>query len=279
MTTRRNILKGGAGLAAILASGKAPAAFVKSMLAARHGIGGGKNLPYDSRVEYIESTGIQYILVGMALDADCAMHMDFQFSGFPNAAVCHGQTKASGTNNVRFAFGKGASSWNDWYCGIGDLNYRTGVSLDTSRHTFVVDAKNKIFKIDETIFNINYSVFGLPFNPQSAAIFNRSRVDSANEFDPNGCSGKMFSCKKYKDDILVRDFQPVRFTNELGQSEGSMYDRVSGELEQFRNQGTGAFLWGPDASAQNGGGYNLICVWRAYTRSWGPSSRFWRAAA
>ena len=35
MTTRRNILKGGAGLAAILASGKAPAAFIKSMVAAR----------------------------------------------------------------------------------------------------------------------------------------------------------------------------------------------------------------------------------------------------
>ena len=54
--------------------------------------------------------------------------------------------------------------------------------------------------------------------------------------------------------VLVRDFIPVRFTNELGQSEGAMYDRVSGELEPFRNKGTGAFLWGPDASEQNGGG-------------------------
>ena len=35
MTTRREILKGGAGLAAILASGNAPAYLVKSMLAAR----------------------------------------------------------------------------------------------------------------------------------------------------------------------------------------------------------------------------------------------------
>ncbi|MBQ5796275.1 MAG: hypothetical protein IIW14_09825, partial [Kiritimatiellae bacterium] len=39
MTTRRDILKGGAGLAAILASGKAPAYLVKSMLASRIGIG------------------------------------------------------------------------------------------------------------------------------------------------------------------------------------------------------------------------------------------------
>lgn len=39
MTTRRDILKGGAGIAAILASGKAPAYLVKSMLASRQGIG------------------------------------------------------------------------------------------------------------------------------------------------------------------------------------------------------------------------------------------------
>ena len=42
------------------------------------------------------------------------------------------------------------------------------------------------------------------------------------------------------------DFISVRFTNELGQSEGAMYDKVSGQL--FRNQGTGAFTIGPDKS-------------------------------
>ena len=44
--------------------------------------------------------------------------------------------------------------------------------------------------------------------------------------------------------VLVRDMIPVRFTNEAGQPEGAMYDRVSGEL--FRNQGTEAFIIGPD---------------------------------
>lgn len=42
----------------------------------------------------------------------------------------------------------------------------------------------------------------------------------------------------------IRRFVPVRFTNELGVSEGAMYDRVSGEL--FGNAGTGAFVIGPD---------------------------------
>lgn len=55
---------------------------------------------------------------------------------------------------------------------------------------------------------------------------------------------RVYECKIYDKDVLVRDFIPVRFTNELGQSEGAMYDRVSGQL--FRNQGTGAFGYGND---------------------------------
>lgn len=45
---------------------------------------------------------------------------------------------------------------------------------------------------------------------------------------------------------MLVDFIPVRFTNEQGQSEGAMYDRVTRRL--FRNQGTGAFQWGPDVA-------------------------------
>lgn len=37
---------------------------------------------------------------------------------------------------------------------------------------------------------------------------------------------------------------PVRFTNELGETEGAMYDKISGQL--FRNRGTGKFAIGPD---------------------------------
>ena len=43
---------------------------------------------------------------------------------------------------------------------------------------------------------------------------------------------------------MLYDCISVRFTNEQNQSEGAMYDRVSGAL--FRNAGTGAFTIGPD---------------------------------
>ena len=55
---------------------------------------------------------------------------------------------------------------------------------------------------------------------------------------------KTVHIKIYIGDNPVRDFIPVRFTNERGETEGAMYDRVSGQL--YRNSGTGAFIIGPD---------------------------------
>ena len=58
------------------------------------------------------------------------------------------------------------------------------------------------------------------------------------------------------------DMLPVRFTNELGQSEGAMYNRLGvGGMNPdgpartdglYRNRGTGAFLYGSDKPAANG---------------------------
>lgn len=56
----------------------------------------------------------------------------------------------------------------------------------------------------------------------------------------------MYSLSIERSGEKVLDMIPVRFTNELGQSEGAMYDRVSRKL--FRNQGTGSFATGPDVA-------------------------------
>ena len=60
--------------------------------------------------------------------------------------------------------------------------------------------------------------------------------------------GRIYWLKISNGSVLVRDFIPVRFTNEQGVSEGAMYDHVSGQL--FRNQGTGSFVIGPDKHPQ-----------------------------
>lgn len=55
------------------------------------------------------------------------------------------------------------------------------------------------------------------------------------------CYEKIYSAKIYKNDILVRDFIPVRI-----EQVGYLYDTISGEL--FGNAGTGNFVLGPDVN-------------------------------
>lgn len=56
--------------------------------------------------------------------------------------------------------------------------------------------------------------------------------------------GNIYYFKIQKSGKLIINLIPVRFTNELGQTEGAMFDKVTGKL--FRNQGTGSFVIGPD---------------------------------
>lgn len=214
-------------------------------------------LPYDAEVECLESTGTQWIEIGMTFDARCVLDMTFQFTRFVNAATCHGQT-ATGSIPSRFALGKGAASWNDWYCGIGDKNYRTGTALDLAVHRFVVNAPGDKFVIDGTTYNVGWTSFELPSAPNSAMLYNRARVDSAG-LDTSGVYGKLYRCQIWQEGVLVRDFIPIRFTNELGQSEGALYDLANPTVGMnpdgsartdglYRNRGTGAFAYGPDVN-------------------------------
>jgi hypothetical protein len=73
----------------------------------------------------------------------------------------------------------------------------------------------------------------------------------------NVSHAKIYGFKVWESGILVRDFIPVRFTNELGVSEGAMFDRANPTVGMnpdgsprtdglYRNRGTGVFSWGDD---------------------------------
>ena len=63
--SRRDVIKGGLGLAGMLAFGEAPGIIVKSMAGMRQGMVSSESLPYDAEVQYIESNGTQYIDTGV----------------------------------------------------------------------------------------------------------------------------------------------------------------------------------------------------------------------
>ena len=120
---------------------------------------------------------------------------------------------------------------------IGSLQIGMG-SSDKLVHTLTIDAPNNTVSEDETSYSFMMSglvpsisiwLFGRNSDFPSYIRFTKIRI---------------YSCKIYQNGIIVSDFIPVRFINKRGETEGAMFDRVSGQL--YRNAGTGAFIIGPD---------------------------------
>lgn len=205
---------------------------VKSMIAANeteileHGLPDGV-VP----VEYIESTGAQYIDTGYVYDNSLAYEIDCQMLG----TSAQGGAFCGIGSGARFELSVSASRGH-FFAGFGNTQRFSYISYDNLRHIFFASIKDGFFidGILQTTFGTNSQAFG-----RTLGLFMR---DTNNHSRPALC--RMYSATFASGDGVVFDLIPVRFPNELGEWEGAMYDFVTGEL--FRNQGTGSFVIGPD---------------------------------
>ena len=224
------------------------------LIAERNAILAGAALPYDAEVDYLESTGTQWIDTGVPYNHTIVFEADIAKTANIASGYLFGILWASGGASTLRRWGVNWS--NDYkrfypqYYTTTDVFYSVDL-VNGVKHTIWADA-NK-FAFDGMVINVTSSTFDPTVD---VSVYLLARHTYAPQLDPNPVTGiiawRIFSCKISNGNTLVRDFIPVRFTNELGNSEGAMYDRVSGQL--FRNSGTGAFVIGPDASAANVGG-------------------------
>ena len=219
--TRREMLKREcAGIAGILAAGVASGAIVRSLESGKKIGRVSKEGGGVSAVEYLESTGTQYINTGINPQSSTTWSTDIVC--LPKSGVTYMSLIGYSYNTLGIqSVGITQSKWS-----------QTSLVVDYANPTLVhADQNGQIFNgIQGNSNNIGKGLLYL---------FNRANVLTQYPW-----AGKIYSAKIWIESILVRDFKPVHFTNELGQSEGAMYDRVSGQF--FRNQGTGAFIIGPD---------------------------------
>lgn len=184
-------------------------------------------MPYDSKVEYLESTGTQWIDTGIYGSNNSKLELDEQILELGASKAVFG---CYATNNNLYIYQAGGNNSGKWQLGFG-YNANVGTT-DTNRHSFVFD--NFDIKIDGTIiFSHTPKNFA---TPQTLLMFNM--FNGAGEIY-SSTRMRVFSCKLYNSNTLVRDFIPVR-KNGIGY----MYDRVSGRL--FGNSGTGQFILGND---------------------------------
>lgn len=208
---------------------------------------GGGTLPYDAEVEYLETTGIQYIDTGIAQTSrNFEYTLKIQWTGSTNSQF---ETffgyMIDGAIIPRSGFHKYTGKWM-----FGTNTTRqTNVNVDSSTHTICVkgdaSAQKEMLYIDGSLIDTATTTSnGISQNLITFFLGTRNRNGSID----NPCSAKFFSLRyrvysNSTHSVILEewDFIPVR----IGQV-GYLYDRISGQL--FGNVGTGSFTLGPDVT-------------------------------
>ena len=190
-------------------------------------------------VEYIESSGTQYIDTGIPLYSTMWIEIDFQISSWVNNAVVCGSNVSGSTSKGQYSIGMFSYSGHNYI--TSNYNAFTGALSDVSPEDRLTVGKHENItyyngtsyerpKVETYYAGGNCFLFwGGGYH--STPFTNKSRI-------------KIYAFTLYDGGIICR-CQPVRFLNENEEWEGAMYDFVSKQL--FRNSGTGSFTFGPDA--------------------------------
>lgn len=186
-------------------------------------------LPYDAEVEYLESSGTQWINTGIkptnTLSFSCTFDNPNNSGAGNGYGNVFGSRIASNSNEYQLTkFGSGSVS-------VGKRN--SGKRFNTSGiHTVTFDGGTTI-TVDGTTSTITKA--SIQENIGNIVLFGISQGASTSATQLQ--AGKIYSCSFGS----LRDFIPVRKNGV-----GYMYDRVSGEL--FGNSGTGSFTYGNDVT-------------------------------
>jgi hypothetical protein len=192
-------------------------------------------IPYQ-QIEFLESNGTQYIDTEISIENNFNCEIEVaknisQLASSTFATVLGTTTIISGLNV--FAVCLGLLTNGEYYSQIGEQYIYLRIN-DTNIHNFKINTKDGTTNV--IVDNdVNYSYASSNIDNQSQFLFARNRDNIATQ---HFC-GKIKKCKMYINDILVRDFVPVRVGNV-----GYMYDKVSKQL--FGNIGTGQFILGQD---------------------------------
>ena len=211
----------------------------------------GKRLPYDAEIEYLESTGTQWIDTGIipqdntVIDFKCKPFVPPSTETISSGCIfgVHRLGETTQLNGSYAVFFKGYQTSSGISCGItftGGVGTRSQ-SLVVPRPviqslTSVILKANQV-EINGTSYNFTTSTV-LPLDiKQSLPLF--ASKNGNGQVDTHAQGLKLISFCMSNGETTVYDTIPVR----VGQV-GCMYDKVSGQL--FGNRGTGDFILGPD---------------------------------
>lgn len=178
-------------------------------------------------LEYIESTGTQYIETGISAKNITKAVIDFQYI-----------TVDSSRENQMMSVWVDAS--NHMQCGL------TGTTFLTGRGTTFSQTSNMTARTTGTSVPIGNPDMLIPLFAQRASAVDRWSI------------AKLYSCKMYNNDTLVRDFVPVK---RISDNVYGLWDKVNEVL--YENAGTGTFIGGPTVNLT--GWHKIKGIWAKTT--------------
>ena len=178
-----------------------------------------RRLPYKEVLEYLESTGTQYIDTGLVVKANTLADFTFQFTEIPSTASGIFGTAAGAAASV-MAY-RSNSIW--WF-------KITTKTEDLDKHHVVFSKDGNCYK--DGISIATRGTFGRQQN-YTMLLFASLTDNNVIQYS----SSKIFNFKFYEGDVLTRDYIPVLDWNDVP----CMYDRVNNKL--YYNQGTGEFSY------------------------------------
>ena len=175
-----------------------------------------------TQLEYIQSSGTQYINTAFKPKSTSRVVMDFEF--IENAVASPFMSRDISNDTNMF--------------GVFNINGRLRSDFNTTKVSFsaglsplqklLYDRNKNVCTIgSETITNAN----GTFSAPRPLFLFASNDSGSAAYFS----TGKLYSCAIYDNGTLVRDFIPAK--DEVGNA--GLYDKVEGKF--YYNAGTGSF--------------------------------------
>lgn len=217
---------------------------------------GGAKLPYDAEVEYLESTGKQWIDTGVIPNNNIGFVIDFAYVGNGGTYGRVWGTQKDGYSGAITIRRQNANSGDIHTYNTNGRGGEIGIAFDNYKHSFSINNPAGTVSADST--TITRGVTLSNGMTSTCWLFGNNNVSSQ--------LGKLriygYKCIDHVSGKELQDMIPVRFANELGNAEGAMYDRVSKQL--FRNQGTGAFLYGRDINPISARSYvndGLVAMW------------------
>lgn len=181
-----------------------------------------------TKVNYIESTGTQYIDTGVKPSNSTKVDIKFMYNSL-NGFVYGSRTSGSGSDAHEFminASGLVFPQFDGQYSEVSSSYNKIGEEyiLSNSQSGAYING-NLIKSYNTATFSSKHSMFLFGLN-QNGTVEHRKFI------------GRLYYCKIYDGDTLVRDFVPVID----GSNIACLYDRV--EKKCYYNAGTGTFSYG-----------------------------------